>query len=65
MKRKYKEETIPQRIRVKKARILWDCLFPACQGLKLGMNRHPLFFFSYESALKGITSFTAYSGDIS
>ena len=25
----------------KKVRILWDCLFPACQGLKFGINRRP------------------------
>ena len=28
----------------KKIRILWDCLFPTCQGLKFGINRLPLFF---------------------
>ena len=27
----------------KKIRILWDCLFPTCQGLKFGINRLPLY----------------------
>ena len=27
--------------RAKKARILWDCLFLVCQGLKIGINRQP------------------------
>ena len=34
----------------KKVRILWDCLFPACQGLKIGINRQPLCDF-YDAIL--------------
>ena len=26
-----------------KAWILLDCLLPVCQGLKIGIKRHPLF----------------------
>ena len=44
-KRRKKEETIPENSVPKKARILWDCLSPVCQGAKFGINRQPLSFY--------------------
>lgn len=35
----------------KKVRILRDCLFPACQGLKIGINRQPFQFLMASPAL--------------
>ena len=36
-----------------KVRILWDCLFIACQGLKFGINRQPLLkLFVYARAAR-------------
>ena len=33
---------------LKKVRIFWDCLFPACQGLKIGINRQLLSDLLYK-----------------
>ena len=54
---------------LKKVRIFWDCLFPACQGLKIGINRQPLSLFyklskRNESKVRRLPASELYEGEI-